>query len=41
MRSIDSTGKIDRLVMKHRLTCRKHGIFTTWIDQAYKQSAFA
>ncbi|WP_078598635.1 reverse transcriptase domain-containing protein [Evansella clarkii] len=41
MRSIDSTGKIDRLIMKYRTACRKHDIFTTWIDQAYKRSAFA
>lgn len=41
MRSIDSTGKINRLIMKYRTTCRKHHIFTTWIDQIYKRSAFA
>lgn len=41
MRSIDSTGKIDRIIMKYRTACRKHNIFTTWIDQAYKKSAFA
>lgn len=41
MRSIDSTGKIDRLIMKYRAACRKNNIFTTWIDQAYKKSAFA
>lgn len=41
MRSIDSTGKIDRLIMQYRTTCRKHSIFTTWIDKAYKQNAFA
>lgn len=41
MRSIDSTGKIDRLIMKYRLTCRKHDLFTTWIDAYYKRSAFA
>ncbi|MGX1195807.1 reverse transcriptase domain-containing protein [Metabacillus sp. SLBN-84] len=41
MRSIDSTGKIDRIIMKYRAACRKHSVFTTWIDQAYKKSAFA
>jgi hypothetical protein len=41
IRSIDSTGKIDRIIMKYRTACRKHEIFTTWIDQAYKKSAFA
>lgn len=41
MRSIDSTGKINNLIMKYRETCRKHNIFTTWIDAAYRQSAFA
>lgn len=41
MRSIDSTGKIDRIIMKYSAACRKHNIFTTWIDQAYKKSAFA
>lgn len=41
MRSIDSTGKIDRIIMKYRTACRKHDIFTTWIEQAYKRSAFA
>ncbi|MCC2248927.1 hypothetical protein JUJ52_03010 [Virgibacillus sp. AGTR] len=41
MRSIDSTGKIDRLIMKYRTACRKHDFFTTWIDQVYKRSAFA
>lgn len=41
MRSIDSTGKIDRIIMKYRTACRKHEIFTTWIDQAYRKSAFA
>lgn len=41
MRSIDSTGKINRLIIKYRTTCRKHDVFTTWIEQAYKQSAFA
>jgi hypothetical protein len=40
MRSIDSTNKINRLIMKYRMTCRKHDIFTTWIDQTYKRSAF-
>lgn len=41
MRSIDETGKIDRLIMKYRDTCRKHDIFTTWIDAQYEASAFA
>lgn len=41
MRSIDSTGKIDRIIMKYRTTCRKHDIFTTWIDSNTKRSAFA
>jgi len=41
MRSIDTTGKINRLIMKHRDTCQKHGLFATWIASAYKQSAFA
>lgn len=41
MRSIDSTGKIDRIIMKYRTACRKHNIFTTWIDAHYKRSAFA
>ena len=41
MRSIDSTGKIDRIIMKYRETCRKHDIFTTWIDRVYRQNAFA
>lgn len=41
MRSIDETGKIDRLIMKHRDTCYKHNIFTTWIKQNYAASAFA
>lgn len=41
MRSIDSTGKINRIIMKYRHTCRKHGLFATWIEAAYRQSAFA
>lgn len=41
MRSIDSTGKIDRIIMKYRTACRKHDLFTTWIDSIYKRSAFA
>jgi hypothetical protein len=41
MRSIDSTGKVNRLVMKYHATCRNHGVFTTWIDQMCKQNAFA
>lgn len=41
MRSIDRTGKIDRIIMKYRDACRKHDLFGTWIDQQYRQSAFA
>lgn len=41
MRSIDSTGKIDRLIMKNVATCRKHNLFGTWIDRMYAQNAFA
>lgn len=41
MRSIDETGKVMNIIMKYRHTCRKHDIFTTWIDNQYRQSAFA
>ncbi|MGX1266687.1 hypothetical protein RKD55_004631 [Rossellomorea marisflavi] len=41
MRSIDSTGKVDRIIMKYRIACRNHNLFTTWIDSHYKRSAFA
>lgn len=41
MRSIDHTEKINKLIMKHRLTCEKHGLFSTWIKDANKYSAFA
>lgn len=40
MRSIDDTGKVNRLIMQYRVTCRKHNLFTTWIDNMYAQSAF-
>lgn len=41
IRSIDDTGKIDRLILKHTATCRKHNIFGTWIDQHHKANPFA
>lgn len=41
IRSIDDTGKIDRIIMKHRDVCHKHNIFTTWIKQNDNYSAFA
>lgn len=41
MKSIDETGKIMNIIMKYRTTCRKHNLFTTWIDRQYAQSAFA
>lgn len=31
MRSIDSTGKIQRIIDEYAMTCRKHNIFTTWL----------
>lgn len=41
MRSIDGTGKIDRIIMKHRITCEKHNLFPTWIKKNYQNNAFA
>lgn len=41
IRSIDDTGKINRLILRYAVTCRKHNLFTTWIDQHYKANAFA
>lgn len=41
LRSIDQSGKIDRIIMKYSATCRTHKLFTTWIDAYYRQSAFA
>lgn len=41
MRSIDATGKIEKLIMEYQNTCYKHNIFTTWIKQQWQQSAFA
>lgn len=41
MRSIDTTGKVDKIIMQYRHTCEKHNIFTTWINSYYRQSAFA
>lgn len=41
MRSIDTTGKIDRLILNHKDVCEKHDLFATWISNYYKQSAFA
>lgn len=41
LRSIDDTGKINKVIMKYRQTCRRHGLFETWIEKNYEQSAFA
>lgn len=40
MRSIDSTGKINKIIMKYRQACIKHNLFTTWIDAQMKISPF-
>lgn len=40
MRSIDATGKINRLILQYRHTCQRHGLFSTWIQQAIRQNAF-
>ena len=32
MRSMDDTGKIDRLIRKHKDTCLRHNLFTTWLN---------
>lgn len=41
MRSIDTTNKINDIIMKYRETCRKHNIFVTWINETQKTSPFA
>lgn len=38
MRSIDQTGKINKLIMNNESTCRKHDLFETWI-KANKQNS--
>ena len=32
MRSMDDTGKIDRLIQKYKDTCVRHNLFTTWLN---------
>lgn len=39
-RSIDETGKIDRLIYKHRHTCAKHNLFGTWLKQYQPANGF-
>lgn len=40
LRSIDETGKIDRLIYEHRVTCARHNLFSTWLKQYVPSNGF-
>lgn len=41
MRSIDDTGKVNRLIYKYKDTCLRHDLFTTWLEKYQPLSPFA